>query len=158
MKAMRDRIFLYILILCLGLVSLFVTDLGQQAENKIHEKYNQFFTTNAQLEYYKAAAEGHYVSLKTTGYSNDSISINVAAWRDGITASGTVARVGTCAADWSVYPVGTVLHVTGYGPCIVEDRGSAVQGQHIDLFFNTRQEALDWGVRTKLARVVRQST
>lgn len=84
---------------------------------------------------------------KVTGYSNDAGSVNVRKWRDGKTATGRKARVGLCAADWSVFPVGTLIFIEGYGWCEVQDRGGAVRGRHVDLFFPTRKEALDWGVK-----------
>ncbi|MCX8107661.1 MAG: 3D domain-containing protein [Verrucomicrobiae bacterium] len=72
--------------------------------------------------------------------------------RVGITASGTVARPGTIAADTSRYPFGTIMYIEGYGYGRVEDRGRDIQGDHIDLFFRTHREAEQWGVRR--ARVV----
>lgn len=87
------------------------------------------------------------ISCKTTAYSNDPVSINVPRWRDGLTATGAVARRGTVAADWSVFPPGTVLYVPGYGWARVEDRGAYVRGRHLDLFMDSRDEALQWGVR-----------
>lgn len=89
----------------------------------------------------------NYVLVKITGYSNDPISINVPKWRDGFTATMTKAQVGVCASDWSVFPVGTVIEVPGYGRCRIEDRGGLVTGNHIDLFFNTYKEARAWGVQ-----------
>lgn len=59
----------------------------------------------------------------------------------GKTASGTAARRGTIAADTSVFPLGTVLWVPGYGYGRVEDRGSGIRGYHIDLFFPRHAEA-----------------
>jgi 3D (Asp-Asp-Asp) domain-containing protein len=87
--------------------------------------------------------------MKTTGYSNDPYSINVPKWRDGLTATNTLARVGIAAADWRLYPPGTMFYVPGYGVTVVEDRGSAVIGEHLDLFFDTYEEAIEWGVRSK---------
>ncbi|MBI9021395.1 MAG: 3D domain-containing protein [Verrucomicrobia bacterium] len=64
----------------------------------------------------------------------------------GITASGTKARKGTVAADARFYPFGTVMYVPGYGYGRVEDRGGAIQGPvRLDLFFETHQQALQWG-------------
>jgi len=57
-----------------------------------------------------------------------------------------------CAADTRYYPFGTILHVPGYGPAIVLDRGGAIKGPHrIDLFFATHQAALEWGRQTVTA-------
>ena len=55
--------------------------------------------------------------------------------RVGITASGTRARPGTLAADTSLYPFGTIMYVPGYGYGRVEDRGGAIRGQRLDVFF-----------------------
>lgn len=63
----------------------------------------------------------------------------------GLTASGARVRPGTIAADTRVFPFGTIMYVPGYGYGVVEDRGGAIRGQKIDLYFRTHQEALEWG-------------
>lgn len=63
----------------------------------------------------------------------------------GQTASGSKARKGTIAADTSIYPFGTVMYVEGYGYGRVEDRGGAIKGDHIDLWFRTHEQAKSWG-------------
>ncbi|MCK9273831.1 MAG: 3D domain-containing protein [Syntrophales bacterium] len=64
--------------------------------------------------------------------------------RVGITADGTKARKGTIAAD-PKYPFGTKMYVPGYGWGEVHDRGRAIKGEHIDIFFPDRDDALKWG-------------
>lgn len=62
------------------------------------------------------------------------------------TASGAEAVQGvTIAADWSIYPPGTVLFVEGLGEMIVQDRGGAIQGQKIDVYFESHDDALQFG-------------
>jgi 3D (Asp-Asp-Asp) domain-containing protein len=87
------------------------------------------------------------VTVKATSYSNDPYSIDVPRWRDGKTATNKVARRGHVAADWRLFPPGTRLYIPGYGEAIVEDRGGAVKGYHLDLFVDSREEALKWGVK-----------
>ena len=65
----------------------------------------------------------------------------------GVTASGTKAQRGTIAADTSRYPFGTRMEVPGYGSGRVEDVGSAIKGEHIDVFFKDHKDAQRWGVR-----------
>jgi 3D (Asp-Asp-Asp) domain-containing protein len=55
---------------------------------------------------------------------------------------------GIVATDPDVIPMGTRLYVEGYGEAIAADQGSAIQGNRIDLFFDSRQEAMDWGMKT----------
>ena len=71
----------------------------------------------------------------------------------GITASGTHAKPGTVAVDPRVIPLGTKLYIesmdgTGsYGYATAEDKGGAIKGNRIDLFYANRSEALQFGRR-----------
>ena len=71
----------------------------------------------------------------------------------GLTASGTWAKKGTIAADTNIFPLGTIMYIKGYGYGIVEDRGSAIVGNHIDIFFKNHTKALDWGNRNMEVKV-----
>jgi 3D (Asp-Asp-Asp) domain-containing protein len=55
-----------------------------------------------------------------------------------------VAGPGTIAAPKN-YPFGTRMNVPGYGWGTVYDRGGAINGAHIDLWFPTTQQAMNWG-------------
>ncbi len=77
------------------------------------------------------------------------ICIDVPAFRDGITASGYVIEPGDkfVAAPPSV-PFGTMLTVPGYNdgePVPVLDRGGAIKGRKLDLYFPSHKTALQWG-------------
>jgi 3D (Asp-Asp-Asp) domain-containing protein len=96
------------------------------------------------------------VTVKTTAYSTDPYSINVARWRDSRTATNTRVRRGVVAADWRVFPPGTKLFIPGYGEAVVEDRGSAIKGMHLDLFVDNVQEARKWGVKELPVYVIKR--
>jgi 3D (Asp-Asp-Asp) domain-containing protein len=67
----------------------------------------------------------------------------------GITYSGVKVRKGmvsTIAADTSIFPLGTLLYIPGYGYGIVADTGSAIKGKKIDLFYLSKKEVYsNWG-------------
>ncbi len=71
----------------------------------------------------------------------------------GMTASGAMVKPGTIAADTSVYPFGTIMYIDGYGYGRVEDRGGAIKGQHIDLYFKSHKQALIWGRKNKTVKI-----
>ncbi len=71
----------------------------------------------------------------------------------GVTSSGAMARPGTIAADTSIYPYGTIMHIPGYGYGRVEDTGGAIKGNHIDLYRPNHGFARHWGVRAKQVKV-----
>jgi 3D (Asp-Asp-Asp) domain-containing protein len=55
--------------------------------------------------------------------------------------------VGIVAVDPKVIPLGTRLYIDGYGYATPLDTGGSIKGNKIDLFFETREEALKWGRR-----------
>ena len=73
--------------------------------------------------------------------------------RVGKTSSGAMARPGTIAADTTLYPYGTIMHIPGYGYGRVEDTGGAIKGRHIDLYRPNHWFARRWGVRNKRVKV-----
>lgn len=69
---------------------------------------------------------------------------------NGITASGAKAVQGvTVAADTRILPFGTKIYIDGYGERTVQDTGGAIKGNRIDVFFDSHQEALQFGVQYK---------
>lgn len=64
------------------------------------------------------------------------------------TATGVSPRVGVVAVDPSVIPMGSRLYVEGYGYCTAMDKGRAIRGNRIDVFLESRSQALSWGRRT----------
>ncbi len=77
-------------------------------------------------------------------------------WADGITASGSKAEGFFVAAPPS-FPFGTLIQIPGYNqgyPVPVLDRGGAIKGNKLDVFFPTHQEALNWGRQYLKVRVL----
>lgn len=65
---------------------------------------------------------------------------------DGITASGAKATAGRTIAAPFTFKFGTKLIINGH-EYIVEDRGGAIKGNRIDIYFDSHQEALSFGVK-----------
>lgn len=65
----------------------------------------------------------------------------------GTTATGAAVRTGIIAVDPRVIPLGKSVYVEGYGPARALDTGGAIKGNRIDLYMNSTQEAMSWGVR-----------
>jgi 3D (Asp-Asp-Asp) domain-containing protein len=72
----------------------------------------------------------------------------------GKTASGTTATAGRTVAMSSSYSFGTKIEIQGIGTYIVEDRGGAIKGNRIDIFFSNHQKALDFGRKTVYLKVL----
>lgn len=67
----------------------------------------------------------------------------------GITKTGQDLRnnphLKVIAVDPNVIPLGTKVHVDGYGYAIAGDIGGAIKGNRIDVFIPTKNEAFKWG-------------
>jgi 3D (Asp-Asp-Asp) domain-containing protein len=72
-------------------------------------------------------------------------------YSDGITANGHEILPGdTFVAADGRYPFHTEMLIPGYSnsqPVKVLDRGGAIKGNRLDVFFATHEEALQWGVQ-----------
>ncbi|MGH3065048.1 MAG: 3D domain-containing protein [Gaiellaceae bacterium] len=79
----------------------------------------------------------------------------VAYYLPGKTASGVPVRKGVVAVDPRLIPLGTRLHVPGYGPGLAADVGTAIKGRIIDLWFPSTALARKWGRRTVTITIYR---
>lgn len=74
------------------------------------------------------------------------------AYANGYTATGEKAIQGvTIAADPDVLPMGTEIELDGH-TYTVQDTGGAIAGNRLDLYFDSHEDALRWGVREKIVR------
>jgi 3D (Asp-Asp-Asp) domain-containing protein len=71
------------------------------------------------------------------------------------TATGTIPEEGrTVAADPNILPYGTEISINGRSGYIVEDCGGAIKGNRLDIYMNSRGQALYWGRQTVEVEVV----
>lgn len=78
----------------------------------------------------------------------------------GITYSGVKVKrdlYSTIAADLDVYPIGTILYIPDYGYGVVADKGSAITGNKVDLYYHTVEDVYaKWGKKTLDVYIVKR--
>lgn len=67
-------------------------------------------------------------------------------WADGITAMGTTAEPGVIAVDKNVIPLGSMVLIDGQ-EYRAEDTGGAIRGNRIDIYCESHNTALEYGVQ-----------
>ena len=103
-------------------------------------------------EYTTAVAEREYIEVTAT-LTAYCPCVKCCGKSDGITASGTQATAGrTVAVDTRLIPYGTEISIDGK-TYIAEDRGGKVKGYTIDVFFDSHEEALNFGRQTKTVKI-----
>ncbi|WP_442595918.1 3D domain-containing protein [Neobacillus sp. D3-1R] len=90
-------------------------------------------------------ATGYTAGYESTGKNPDNPSY-------GITYSGVKVKrdlYSTIAADLNVFPIGTILFIPGYGYGVVADKGGAIKGNKLDLFYESVDDVYNhWGKKT----------
>ena len=78
-------------------------------------------------------------------------------WVDGITYTGTQATEGrTVAVDPDVIPLGSTIEIAGQ-QYIAEDIGAAIQGNRIDVYMASHQDALEAGVNYSEVYILKEA-
>ncbi|MDV2685544.1 peptidoglycan-binding protein [Alkalihalophilus lindianensis] len=76
----------------------------------------------------------------------------------GVTATGIDLRENpdqkVVAVDPSVIPLGSRVHVEGYGEAIAGDTGGAIQGNKVDLYMASKDDAINFGRQTVTVTVL----
>ncbi|CAH0253076.1 Cell wall-binding protein YocH [Peribacillus sp. Bi96] len=102
---------------------------------------------------HEVLATGYTAGYESTGKYPESPSY-------GITYSGVKVKrdlFSTIAADLAVFPLGTILWIPGYGYGVVADKGGAIKGNHLDLYYETVQDVYkNWGKKTLEVYVVQK--
>ena len=88
-------------------------------------------------------------SVKTTAYTHSESDHIVYGAKSAVGTPLKYGNVNSAAADWSVYPVGTVFKIEGQpGVYQVDDYGSALVGTNtIDLYRPSKGSMNQWGSR-----------
>lgn len=120
-------------------------NLLEQTDLINEEKQQHTLEEILQLEKYpqeKVIATGYTAGFESTGKTSDHPEY-------GITFSGVEVKrdlYSTIAADLNVYPIGTIMFIPDYGYGVVADKGSAITGKKIDLYYETVEDVYaEWG-------------
>ncbi len=125
----------------------------QEAVNEIIEKgtLNYLITSRGEVSRYRRV-----LTVQATAYDAGYASTgkNPGDPYYGITSTGTKVRPGVVAVDPKVIPLGSKLYIespdgkVSYGYAVAEDTGSAIKGNRIDIYYESRSEALRFGRKT----------
>lgn len=89
----------------------------------------------------QAVVESHRYIAEVTAYT---ASDDECGNSDGITASGTQAIAGRTIAVPSWIPFGTKVIIGGH-EYIAEDSGALIQDNHLDIYMDSKDDAIEFG-------------
>lgn len=112
-------------------------------QTKTTEKKQTLVASNVSRSSSEIKAEGKTFYVSATAYTAFCNGCS------GVTATGINLRANphlkVIAVDPSVIPLGSKVHVEGYGYAIAGDTGGAIKGNKIDLFMQNHSDAIAFG-------------
>lgn len=151
---LKKKIILFLIIFCAIVSSIINYKLEEYKQEEITQRQKTEVEENIVKEQQEEiikeeiVEEPNLMSLgefKITAYCPCSICCG--KWSGSPTASGVMPKANhTIAVDTSVIQFGTKVVINGT-TYTAEDTGSAIKGNKIDIYFNSHQDALNFGVQ-----------
>ncbi|ARU63288.1 hypothetical protein CBW65_21610 [Tumebacillus avium] len=134
-----------------------VLENGKEVDRKeertvVSEPVNQVVSYGTQQRPIVVASRGSDTNLTATKVLT--MAASAYSMPGARTASGGAAGPGTIAVDPNVIPLGTKLYIEGYGYGVASDVGGSIKGNRIDIHFDTREQALQFGRRAVTVHIL----
>ena len=92
------------------------------------------------------------ISVSSTAYTASCVGCS------GVTSTGIDLRANpnqkVISVDPTVIPLGSRVWVEGYGEAIAGDTGGSIKGNKIDIYMQSKQDAINWGRKTVKVRII----
>jgi 3D (Asp-Asp-Asp) domain-containing protein len=119
----------------------------EEVPAKVPEKEKVYVAQTQYLEIEKKIEWFYFVA---TGYSSD----DTAQGTGQKTATGKNVFEGIIAVDPKIIPYGTRIEIKDSGYFVAEDCGSKIKGNRIDIYFDSKTEAKEFGIQGVWVRFV----
>lgn len=111
-------------------------------EKKVDDVLSTTNSDNIKIESNPTNNYKEVYTMMSTAYACDTITYM------GTTPVRDPDGISTIAVDPSIIPLGSKVYIPGYGLAIASDTGGLIKGNRIDLFLNSEDECINWGVQT----------
>ena len=111
-------------------------------EKKVDDVLSTTNSDNIKIESNPTNNYKEVYTMMSTAYAGDTITYM------GTTPVRDPDDISTIAVDPSIIPLGSKVYIPGYGLAIASDTGGLIKGNRIDLFLNSEDECINWGVQT----------
>lgn len=111
-------------------------------EKKVDDALSTTNSDNIKIESNPTNNYKEVYTMMSTAYAGDTITYM------GTTPVRDPDGISTIAVAPSIIPLGSKVYIPGYGLAIASDTGGLIKGNRIDLFLNSEDECINWGVQT----------
>ncbi len=119
-----------------------VKNVSSRRSNSLTESYTQQPVETVDNSVDNSTEDVEYITFNVSAYCGCKECSE--GWGNQ-TASGATPVQGITIAAGSQYPFGTKIHLEGLGTYIVQDRGGAIKGNKIDVYFDSHSACNNFG-------------
>lgn len=123
---------------------------AQESDNTKIEMTNQ----RKVIDVKRNIGTSEFITVNGKSYKARKMQVKASAYTNSPSEGGAYAfngerlREGHIAADLTVLPLNTKVYIPELNRiCTVVDKGSAIKNNKIDIFMNSRQKAMQWGIK-----------
>ena len=146
---LKFKIIVFLLCLTVGIQSYFMIRVF--GELREAEKLNEILAEEVEV----LEGEADLSDYINTEFLGDHV-LTFYTHTGNRTASGVYPKAGrTVAVDTKYIPHGTVLYIEGIGLRVAEDTGGDIKGKRLDVFVDTKEEAIKKGVKKAKVHVIK---
>lgn len=126
--------------------------------NEFTQNYNELYSEyNRLYKEYKDCCNIHYQDFIVTGYSaNDPEQGTTNLLKTGFNLDyECIKNLPIVAVDPNIIPLYSIIEIKDVGYFIALDTGYLIKGNRVDILFDTKEEAFNFGVKTLPVGVVK---
>ena len=150
-KKVISIVLAFIISFCTILAKPNKTYADEVSNTRIEEMTNQ----RKVIDVKRNAGTSEFITVNGKTYQAKKVTMKCSAYTSAPNEGGAYAyngqrlRDGMVAADLKLYPIGTKIFIPKLNKVFtVTDTGSAIRNQRLDIWMNSKQKALNWGVQT----------
>ena len=124
-------------------------------ENNSNTRIEEMTNQRKVIDVKRNTGTSEFITVNGKTYQAKKVTMKCSAYTSAPNEGGVYAyngqrlRDGMVAADLKLYPIGTKIFIPKLNKVFtVTDTGSAIRNQRLDIWMNSKQKALNWGVQT----------
>ena len=147
-----------VLAIILATITIFCSGFIKPTKTYAQESNNTKIELTKQrkvIDVKRNAGTSEFITVNGKTYQAKKVTMKCSAYTSAPNEGGAYAysgerlRDGMVAADLKLYPIGTKIFIPKLNKVFtVTDTGSAIRNQRLDIWMNSKQKALNWGVQT----------
>lgn len=154
-KVKSKKVISIVLAFIVSFCTIFAKPNKTYADEVNNTRIEEMTNQRKVIDVKRNAGTSEFITVNGKTYQARKVTMKCSAYTSAANEGGAFAyngqrlRDGMVAADLKLYPIGTKIFIPKLNKVFtVTDTGSAIRNQRLDIWMNSKQKALNWGVQT----------